>query len=410
MQQPEEKEEESESDVERPPNPILGASLLDHLTFSWPRSIIDRGLAGPIRECDIADVVEAESSQHNRLLLEEAWENEIEYSLKAERSPSLHRALLKLYFKKLWFIQPLIGLTSVSRIGQALALGRLIQHIEDNTCEKEGYTWAAILVCCAIVPLVSHHQTYFRTWRTGMQLRIATVATIYAKSLRLSSIGGNKGTTSGELLNLASNDVERFLFASLFLSYLFWAPLEALVVLFVGVDRIGSAFAAGYVVLFTFVPMQFFLGKRFAKLRSQVSARIPNVVVLLSRHIASLCSHSRTQVAALTDKRVSLLSQAIAGVRVMKMSGWENEFRSKVDATRSDEVQKVKSASRFRALNEAIFFSTNVSVTTVIFVVHVLLGNKLTPRDVFTVFTLINVVQFTMTKFFAYAVMVGDAE
>lgn len=212
-----------------------------------------------------------------------------------------------------------------------------------------------------------------------MQLRIGCVAAIYAKSLKLVSIGGTKTSSAGEMSNLASNDVERFLYASLFISYLFWAPLEAVVVLFVGIDRLGPAFAAGYVVLFTFVPMQFFLGKRFAKFRSQI--------------------------AVITDQRVSLLSQAIQGVRVMKMSGWEVEFSDRINEIRDEEVRTIQTASRYRALNEAIYFATSASVAVVIFVVHVLLGNELTPRDVFTTLTLINVVQFTMTKFFAYAVM-----
>lgn len=111
--------------------------------------------------------------------------------------------------------------------------------------------------------------------------------------------------------------------------------------------------------------------------------------------------------AAITDKRVSALSQAITGVRVMKMSGWEHQFNSKIQRIRHEEVKKLQGASRFRALNEAIFFATNVSVAIVIFIVHVMMGNTITPRDVFTTFTLINVVQFTMTKFFAYAVMVS---
>jgi ATP-binding cassette subfamily C (CFTR/MRP) protein 4 len=212
-----------------------------------------------------------------------------------------------------------------------------------------------------------------------MQLRIGAVAAIYTKSLKLVAVGGSKTSSAGEMSNLASNDVDRFLYASLFINYLFWAPLEALAVLFVGISRLGPAFAAGYVVLFTFVPMQFFIGNRFAKFRSRI--------------------------AVITDRRVSLVSQAIQGVRVMKMSGWELEFAERVDDLRQEEVNTIQTASRYRALNDAIFFATNVSVAIVIFVVHVLTGNELTARDVFTTLTLINLVQFTMTKFFAYAVM-----
>lgn len=212
-----------------------------------------------------------------------------------------------------------------------------------------------------------------------MQLRIGSIGAIYNKSLRLVAVGGIKAASAGEMSNLASNDVERFLYASLFISYLFWAPAEALAVLCVGVATLGPAFAAGYIVLFSFVPMQFYLGHRFAKHRSQI--------------------------ASITDQRVSLVSQAIQGVRVMKMNGWELEFSERINKLRREEVNMVQVASRYRAMNEAIFYATNVSVAIVIFVVHVLTGHELTTRDVFTTLTLINVVQFTMTKFFAYSVM-----
>jgi ATP-binding cassette subfamily C (CFTR/MRP) protein 4 len=212
-----------------------------------------------------------------------------------------------------------------------------------------------------------------------MQLRIGAVSAIYNKSLRLSTVGSTKTTTAGELSNLASNDVERFLYASLFISYLFWAPMEAVAVLCVGLHTLGPAFAAGYIVLFTFVPMQFYLGHKFA--------------------------NSRSQIAKLTDKRVSLISQAIQGVRVMKMNGWEFEFSERISQLRGEEVKSVQVASKYRALNEAIFYATNTSVAICIFVVHVLTGHELNTHDVFATLTLINIVQFTMTKFFAYSVM-----
>jgi ABC-type multidrug transport system fused ATPase/permease subunit len=212
-----------------------------------------------------------------------------------------------------------------------------------------------------------------------MQLRIGCIASIYHKSLKLSAAGIGKSSTAGEMSNLASNDVERFLYASLFISYLFWAPIEAISVLCVGIYQLGPAFAAGYVVLFTFVPLQFYLGHRFAI--------------------------SRSRVTSFTDERVNLVSQAVTGARVMKMSCWELEFVKRINDLRKDEIKVIRTASRYRALNEAIFFATSVSVAIVIFIVHVLSGNVLTPHNVFTTFALINIVQFTMTKFFAYAVM-----
>jgi len=102
-----------------------------------------------------------------------------------------------------------------------------------------------------------------------MQYRTSAVAAIYAKSLRLPSIGGS--TLSGKIVNLATNDVERFILSCCMFSFLFWGPAQAIAVLGIGLKIIGPAFIAGYVLLLVIVALQFFLGKSFAFYRSKVS-------------------------------------------------------------------------------------------------------------------------------------------
>ena len=106
-----------------------------------------------------------------------------------------------------------------------------------------------------------------------MQFRIASVAAVFSKALRLSSVGGH--TSPGQIMNLISNDVERYLITTLFISYLFWAPVQAIGILFVGIYIIGYSFAAGVLLLVTFfVPLQFYLSKKFGILRSRVRENI----------------------------------------------------------------------------------------------------------------------------------------
>lgn len=158
-------------ELKRPPNPLENASILSLLTFSWPYTLIEKGLQGPITEFDIPEVLEDESSAPNRKLMDDLWRAEKEAAVKEKRAPCLCRVVLKIYFSKLWYLQPLFGVTSASKIGAALSLGRLIQTFEVDQPSHRGYAWAASLVFCSILPLISHHQTYFRTWRMGYVLR-----------------------------------------------------------------------------------------------------------------------------------------------------------------------------------------------------------------------------------------------
>jgi ABC-type multidrug transport system fused ATPase/permease subunit len=292
--------------------------------------------------------------------------------------PSLHRVIVKDFFLSLWYIQPLQFIASSARVCQSIALGLLIESFETG---EGGFLWAGILVLCGFVVLFEHHQVFMMTWRKGMQLRIASVANIYAKCLRLSSINQGAAASSGKILNLASNDVERFIMAALFVNSLIWAPLQSFAILGVGIWLLGPAFAAGFaLLLLVVVPLQLYLSNRFAYYRSKI--------------------------AALTDRRVNLVSQAIYGSRIMKMNGWEWQFLERIQSIRKDEIAQISKANQLKALNEALFFSANIVISIVIFLVHILSGEILTARNVFTVMSLINVVQLEMTKHVSLAVMV----
>lgn len=267
----------------------------------------------------------------------------------------------------------------MARVFQAVALGFLIDYFGGGN--DKGYLWAFLIVACGVIILFEHHHVFFIAWHKGMQLRLAGVAAIYEKSLKLSSTHQNTSASYGRIMNLASNDVERFIMAALFVSHLIWAPLQSIAILIVGCLFLGPSFAAGFALLvMVFVPLQFYLGGRFA--------------------------HFRSKIAAITDQRVTFVSQAVRGVRVMKMSGYEWRFLERIQKYREAETSQIGKANQLKSWNEALFYCTNVVVAVTIFLVHtVLLGKELKPGDVFTVFTLINIMQLEMTKHVALGVM-----
>jgi ATP-binding cassette subfamily C (CFTR/MRP) protein 4 len=91
----------------------------------------------------------------------------------------------------------------------------------------------------------------------------------------------------------------------------------------------------------------------------------------------------------------------------MNMSGYEWRFLDRIQAIRKEEVDQISKANQLKAWNETLFFAANVVISLVIFLVHIAIGGTLTPRDVFTVFALINILQLEMTKHVSLGVMVG---
>ena len=91
---------------------------------------------------------------------------------------------------------------------------------------------------------------------------------------------------------------------------------------------------------------------------------------------------------------------------MMKMSGWEDKFAEKIEGIRKIETAQIQKANRLKSANEAIFFVVNVTIVLVTFTAHVTyFDSPITPTIVFTCLTLINILQFRMTKFFSLGIM-----
>jgi ATP-binding cassette subfamily C (CFTR/MRP) protein 4 len=357
-----------------PPNMMSNASWFSRLIFYWPYPLLKKGLNGPLSANMLPEILQADTSNYNRDYFEKLWEteknrcqnNNAQQGQKNQSSknqkrqqqhllkPSLHRAMLIDFFTSIWYVQPLMLAAAIAKIVQAVFLGYLIESFE-NPSGNNGYIFAGAIVICGLVILFEHHHVFFITWRKGMQLRVSCVATIYQKSLKLSSTHQETNASTGRIMNLASNDVERFLLAALFISHLIWSPIQSFAILVVGCTQIGPAFAIGFILLiFGFVPFQFYLSNRFAFLRSKI--------------------------ADITDQRVNFVSQAVQGSRVMKMSGYEYRFLDRIMLWRLKEVTQIAKANRLKAINEAMFFSCNIVVSLTIFLLHVFaFGGILTP-------------------------------
>ena len=385
-------DDNNSGNLNRPPNPYANANLLSKLLFAWPKKLTDTE-SSVITESDLPDVLQAESSEENLRNFNKMWNDEKaraakamkEYNTQKDQSdsngvpksatPSLAYAIRRDFLSSSLIVQVTHFVIAIGKLAQALALGKLLQSFEVQ--DDKGYLWALLLVLSGLICLIGPHHILWFTTLKGMQYRTGAVAMIYDKSLRLKS-----SSVAGRAINLATNDVERFLLASMFCSYLFWAPFLSVGVLGVGWIMIGWSFVVGFMIFVAvIVPIQLYVGRRFAYLRSRI--------------------------ATLTDARVTLVSQAIAGVRVAKMNSYEEKFEREISAIRKQEVMMMQQVNRFRALNEAIFYAASVTTSVIIFLFRVTSGGLLTPMNVFTTFILINTAQVEITKFLAVAVMVS---
>ena len=365
-------------------SPLERANLWSLFWFAWSKPLLDLGCERPLDWKDLPPIAEQEQSRFNQQHIERLWEEE----KKNRRPPSLARAMAIDYLQSTWASRLLIMLNSLSKVIQAAALGILLEKLEEtvsstssNNVTSSGYFWAGVIILCGMVAFPTKQHSFFHLYRKGAQYRSGLMAAIYAKTLRLPSIRNHQvGGTSGHVTNLASNDVERFLLTSIYANLLLASPVEVVTILLVGLYTIGPVFLCGYAILAMLLPLQFWLSRRFVYLRSSVA-------------------HS-------TDARVTLVSQAITGSRVLKLQGWELEWERKIAQLRAVEVQQLQNTNRLKACNDAVYYCSSLVVSVAVLSIYVsALEGTLTPRIVFTTFTLWNLLQYSVTKHIPHAIM-----
>ncbi|KAF9409362.1 hypothetical protein HW555_011256 [Spodoptera exigua] len=264
---------------------------------------------------------------------------------------------------------------STDKIAQPVFLGKLVEFYSPGSSMKqeEAYMYAAAVVACSALNVFVVHPYMMAILHMGMKFRVACCSLIYRKSLRLSKTALGE-TTVGQVVNLLSNDVNRFDVAIIFLHYLWIGPLATVIITYFMWVEISWAAVVGVGFMLTFIPLQAYLGKRTSVLRLKTALR--------------------------TDERVRLMNEILSGIQVIKMYTWEKPFADLVAKARKREIKQIRATSYIRGvLTSFIMFTTRICLFCSI-LAYVLTYNVISAKQVFVVTSFYNILRQTMTVFF----------
>jgi ATP-binding cassette subfamily C (CFTR/MRP) protein 4 len=296
----------------KPKDPRTAArwNIISRLLFTWIDPLMWLGWRNDIKQEDL--YVHPQEVDAERLLrkFNKYWAVEVG---KKERGGKarLWRALFKCIWHRLLIQGVLMFIEVALQVGQSVVLGYLANYftIEDPTSDdtRDAYLLAGGLVAMAFVITLLHGHGFLIGQKVGMMSRVMCTNAIYQKILKLSQVTLGKVST-GHVINLASNDVQRFDLAFLFLHFLWISPLHLAAFTFLVYREVGwpAFLALAFVILQ--IPLQVFLARLFGRLRLK-SAQV-------------------------TDKRVRIMNEVITGIRVIKMYAWEYAFRNVVNHLR----------------------------------------------------------------------------
>uniref|UniRef100_A0A0A9VYF9 Multidrug resistance-associated protein 4 n=2 Tax=Lygus hesperus TaxID=30085 RepID=A0A0A9VYF9_LYGHE len=367
-----------ESDNEkkkRKPHPVSKANIISQGTFAWTLPLFMTGFKRELEEDDLFQPLDMHRSNKLGDEMEKMWFEEVEASKKAKREPSLLKIIIKATWKKLALTAFFIFLIDVViKIVQPLMLQGLIRYFAEGNemSVEDAYTYAGGILICSLIPVFALHPYMLCIQHLGMRLRIAMCSMLYRKALRLSRTALGQ-TTIGQIVNLMSNDVNRFDVTFMLIHNIWIGPVQTVIISYLAYQLVGPAAFIGLGFLLIFIPFQGWLGKKTSVLRLKTAVR--------------------------TDERVRLMNEIITGIQVIKMYAWEKPFNTLVSFARRKEVRQIRRSGYIKAVMYSfILFHARTSVFLTIFS-YALFGNFIRAEMVFVIQSYYAALRMSMSMF-----------
>ncbi|XP_067942300.1 multidrug resistance-associated protein 1-like [Watersipora subatra] len=224
----------------------------------------------------------------------------------------------------------------------------LITHVESQRTDNPEPLWKGILYCFCFFLFSSFSTLVFNAMFTlymkcRTRVRATLIAAVYKKALRLSADARQKSST-GEIVNLMSVDVERIAH----FVYEGWVfiivPIQICVVIYMLHRSMGNSIFAGVAILLVAAPVSFAIG-------------------ILQRKI-------RVKTMKIKDERIKLLKEVLSSIKVIKLYAWEPSFQRKVTLLRKSEVLRQRTLNIIRAIQDSLYNIVPVLVAMTTFAIY----------------------------------------
>ncbi|XP_016975584.1 probable multidrug resistance-associated protein lethal(2)03659 [Drosophila rhopaloa] len=362
-----------------PPNPRESAGILSSLMFCYALPILFKGRRQTLQPTDLYKPLNEHEAESLGSEFFRGWEDEVARCRQkgnSRREPSVLRVIGRVFGWQLILSGIAIAILELgTRATVPLLLAGLISEFSanGNGNSYSAQIYAVLLISCVLSSVLLTHPFMMGMMHIAMKMRVAVSSAIYRKALRLSrtSLGD---TTIGQVVNLLSNDLNRFDRCLIHFHFLWLGPLELLISAYFLYQQIGVASLYGISILILYLPLQTYLSRVTSKLRLQTALR--------------------------TDERVRMMNEIISGIQVIKMYTWERPFGKLIEQMRRSEMSAIRKMNLLRGVLLSFEITLGRIAIFVSLLGFVLMGGQLTAERAFCVTAFYNILRRTVSKFF----------
>eukprot|EP00095_Tigriopus_kingsejongensis_P005628 maker-scaffold335_size202896-snap-gene-1.27 protein:Tk05628 transcript:maker-scaffold335_size202896-snap-gene-1.27-mRNA-1 annotation:"multidrug resistance-associated protein 1 isoform x3" len=358
------------------PCPQITASYFSKLVYIWATPLLWKGYRNPLVPQDLWDVDPKLTSRgvvpgfdhHYKKTIMTARANNTKHSI----YPALFYTFgptffmgsaIKLVYDVLAMVAPQI---------MSLMIDYVAEFATQDVPTWKGYFYGAVLLIVSMFQTVIQSQYFEKMFMIGLNLRTAMISVIYRKALRMST-AAKKESTVGEIVNLMSVDVQRFMDLLPYLNLLWSAPLQIALSCYFIYQQLGAAMFAGLAIMVIAIPS--------------------NAV------IASFTRKFQLEQMKNKDERIKLMNEILGGVKVLKLYGWEQSFVGQILDIRDREIVVLKKTAWLGAIINFVWVSVPFLVALSSFAVYIFMdgGNVLDAQKAFVTLSYLNIMRMPMT-------------
>ncbi|KAK3873866.1 hypothetical protein Pcinc_021157 [Petrolisthes cinctipes] len=362
--------------------PSNTAGLFSYFSLSWLTSLMFKAFRHGLNPSDLWTIQYEDSAAVNTQRLEHTWEEKKAAAIeRGETNPKLWKTVFRSIRTRVLVVIALFVLHSHLQVGSQVLVLKLVLNYINTPGTDDVYAGYIVLVygligLCQIAVFSSANVI---NTHTVAKVTGGVQGLIYNKVLKLMT-GGEKLTA--QVVNVCNNDMERISEAVHSIGFTISGPILLLTTICYGLYLLGPWILIGQA---TIIFMCFLVGI-VAKAQSKV----------------------RFETVKVTDKRVTLMTEIINSIKLIKMFAWEHSFTNNINDVplttssftcsdlRTVEIKRQCSAAFLQAVNETLTQNINLLAVILTLIGYTLTSNTLHPSSAFIIASLFDSMQFTL--------------
>ena len=384
----------------RNPCPQYASSFFNKLIYSWGTPLMWTGWRKPLTPDDLWDISPKLASKnlvpvfealHNKEIAKQRAhapepaklaKNKVE-DAKAAKKPmvSVFPSLVRAYGGSfafgslLKFCCDLLNLASPKVM--KLIINFVTSYSDEAVIEEEhwkGYFYVVLLFFVVSIQSILMSQYFEHMFTIGVKVRTTLISALYKKSLKISA-AAKKESTMGEVVNLMSVDVQRFMDLLPYANILWSALFQISLATFFIYQELGWAALVGVAILFLSMPLNGLLATLMRKLTlKQMKFK---------------------------DQRIKLMNEILGGMKVLKLYAWEPSFITQILGIRNEEVKVMKTAAYYKAFMSFFWTTAPFMVGLGAFASYLFMdgGQVLTAEKAFVTLSYLNIMRMPLAVF-----------